>query len=68
MRDRYVTVKIPAALAARLDKISEDGGYRSRAEIVNDAIRRFLVSYAEKSDTLELEPVKWEKSLIKVLR
>ena len=38
----YVTVKIPAELAAKLDDMARDLGYHSRAEIVNDAVRRFI--------------------------
>jgi metal-responsive CopG/Arc/MetJ family transcriptional regulator len=44
LRNEYITVKIPVELAERLDEIAKDLGYRSRAEIVNDAIRRFLVT------------------------
>ena len=38
----YVTLKIPKALADEIDQIIRSGtlGYRSRAEMVNDAIRR----------------------------
>jgi metal-responsive CopG/Arc/MetJ family transcriptional regulator len=42
MRGRYATVKIPYELAAKLDVLVNELGYRSRAEVVNDAIRRFL--------------------------
>ena len=42
MRAKYVTVKIPRELASKLDNYVEDLGYRSRAEIVNDAIRRYI--------------------------
>jgi len=42
MRAKYATVKIPQELASRLDEFVDDMGYRSRAEIVNDAIRRFI--------------------------
>jgi len=42
MRAKYATVKIPQELASRLDEFVSDMGYRSRAEIVNDAIRRFI--------------------------
>jgi metal-responsive CopG/Arc/MetJ family transcriptional regulator len=42
MRSKYATVKIPIELARALDAISSEAGYRSRAEIVNDAIRRFI--------------------------
>ncbi len=42
MRARYATVKIPSELAEKLDEFLSDMGYRSRAEIVNDAIRRFI--------------------------
>jgi metal-responsive CopG/Arc/MetJ family transcriptional regulator len=40
--DNYVTVRIPKELAGEIDKIIESGmlGYRSRAEMVNEAIRR----------------------------
>jgi metal-responsive CopG/Arc/MetJ family transcriptional regulator len=38
----YVTLRIPKALADEIDQIIESRtlGYRSRAEMVNDAIRR----------------------------
>jgi len=42
MRAKYATVKIPQELASRLDEFVSNMGYRSRAEIVNDAIRRFI--------------------------
>jgi len=42
MRAKYATVKIPQELASRLDEFVSDMGYRIRAEIVNDAIRRFI--------------------------
>jgi len=42
LRAKYATVKIPQELAAKLDEFVADLGYRSRAEIVNDAIRRFI--------------------------
>jgi len=42
MRSKYATVKIPEELATKLDEYAADLGYRSRAEIVNDAIRRFI--------------------------
>jgi metal-responsive CopG/Arc/MetJ family transcriptional regulator len=44
LRNEYITVKIPLELAEKLDRVARDLGYRSRAEIVNDAIRRFLVT------------------------
>ena len=42
MRAKYATVKIPQELATKLDEFASEMGYRSRAEIVNDAIRRFI--------------------------
>jgi len=42
LRAKYATVKIPQELATKLDEFVADLGYRSRAEIVNDAIRRFI--------------------------
>jgi metal-responsive CopG/Arc/MetJ family transcriptional regulator len=38
----YVTVKIPSELASKLDSLVQTMGYHSRAEIVNDAVRRFI--------------------------
>lgn len=42
MRKEYTTVKIPTELARKLDAVAKDLGYTSRAEIVSDAIRRFI--------------------------
>ena len=42
-RARYATVKIPEELAKSLDSFSEEWGYRSRAEIVNEAVRMFIL-------------------------
>lgn len=42
LRVKYATVKIPAELTARLDECVSYLGHRSRAEMVNDAIRRFI--------------------------
>jgi len=38
----YVSLKIPKALADEIDRIIQSGtlGYRSRAELVADALRR----------------------------
>ncbi len=47
MRKEYTTVKIPVELSYRLDGMAKELGYSSRAEIVNDAIRRFLESREE---------------------
>ena len=42
MRRNYTTIKIPSELAAKLDLLISEQGYHSRAEVVNDAIRRFI--------------------------
>jgi metal-responsive CopG/Arc/MetJ family transcriptional regulator len=59
-------VKIPSELASKLDALVSDMGYRSRAEIVNDAIRRFIderkvldssrVNMMNSSEKLDEEP------------
>ena len=41
-RSKYATVKIPAALAIKLDVCCKDWGYRSRAEMVDEAVRLFI--------------------------
>jgi len=40
----YITLKLPRALADEIDHVIEAGilGYRSRAELVSDAVRRRL--------------------------
>ncbi len=60
MRDKYATVKIPIELALKLDEISENLGYRSRAEAVKDAIRRFIEA---KTSATETKPVRHEELL-----
>jgi metal-responsive CopG/Arc/MetJ family transcriptional regulator len=42
--EEYVTLKIPKGLADEIDHVIESGmlGYRSRAELASDAIRRRL--------------------------
>lgn len=42
LRKEYTTVKIPTELAKKLDEVGKNLGYTSRAEIVDDAIRRFI--------------------------
>lgn len=42
LRKEYTTVKIPTELANKLDAVAKDLGYTSRAEIVSDAIRRYI--------------------------
>lgn len=44
MRKDFTTVKIPTELARRLDFAVKNLGYTSRAEAVDDAVRRFIES------------------------
>jgi len=48
----YVTLKIPKALADEIDHLIESGmlGYRSRAELASDAIRRRLEQLNSNND------------------
>ena len=46
-RGRYATVKIPEELAKNLDGLGDSWGYRSRAEMVDEAIRMFIVRMTE---------------------
>ena len=46
-RGRYATVKIPEELAKALDSFSEAWGYRSRAEMVDEAIRMYILRMKE---------------------
>jgi len=47
--DNYVTVRIPIDLAKEVDALIGRKGYKTRAEIVKDALRNFL----EKNPQLE---------------
>ena len=40
--DRYVNVRIHRELASRLDEVMVRLGYRSRDEVVEDAVHRFV--------------------------
>lgn len=44
-KDKYDTIRIPQELAAEMDKLIGDYGFRSRAEIAKEAIRRYLRLY-----------------------
>ncbi|MCL5068688.1 MAG: ribbon-helix-helix domain-containing protein [Thaumarchaeota archaeon] len=55
MRGRYATVKIPYELAVKLDVLVSDLSYRSRAEVVNDAIRRFIDARRQLDEKVELK-------------
>ncbi len=69
LRKNYATVKIPVELASKLDAILANLGYSSRAEIVNDAIRRFLDDRRKLEVNAEEKPeiVVGEPQLIKVV-
>ena len=41
---RYVRVRLSRELAANLDQVMLRLGYRSRDEVVDDAVRRFVES------------------------
>jgi len=46
-RGKYATVKIPQELAEALDSFSKVWGYRNRAQMVDDAIRMYIVRMKE---------------------
>ena len=48
----YVTLKIPKELADEIDSLIGKKGFRSRAELTKEALRRFLLDYP-KHPTLE---------------
>lgn len=54
-REKYATVKIPAELASKLDTCCRNWGYRSRAEMVDDAIRRFIAGMNQETQARERE-------------
>jgi len=50
-RGKYATVKIPEELAKNLDGLGDSWGYRSRAEMVDEAIRLFIIRMTELKPT-----------------
>lgn len=47
MSNGYVTLKIPHSLADPMDKLVGKFGFKSRAEIAKEAIRKLLLEYPE---------------------
>ncbi len=45
-REDYVIIKLPADLVREIDRFIGRYGYRSRAELVKDAVRALLRQYA----------------------
>jgi len=45
--NEYTTIKLPNELIAEIDKLIGKHGFRSRGEIVKEAIRAFLKQYAD---------------------
>jgi metal-responsive CopG/Arc/MetJ family transcriptional regulator len=50
MRKEYTTVKVPTELTKRLDSAVKNLGYSSRADLVSDAIRHFIVSMRRETE------------------
>jgi metal-responsive CopG/Arc/MetJ family transcriptional regulator len=44
-RTKFYSVSLPAELAAEIDKLIGTAGYRSRADVVVDAVRRHLEKF-----------------------
>ena len=48
MSNGYVTLKIPKGLATKMDNlVHADLGFKSRAEVAKEAIRKLLVEYRQ---------------------
>ena len=43
--DEYTTVRIPNDLAIEIDKLIGTKGFKTRAEVTKEALRRFLLDY-----------------------
>jgi metal-responsive CopG/Arc/MetJ family transcriptional regulator len=56
INEDYVTLKIPRALADEIDQMIESRtlGYRSRAELASDAIRRRLEQIQSNNSTRKI--------------
>jgi len=57
MKDELVNVKIPAALAERIEKLVKKGEYVSRADFVRQAIREKLAREEGVNPDLGLEVI-----------
>ena len=47
LREEYVAIKLPKDLIQEMDRLVGTHGYRSRAEIAKDAIRRLITNLRE---------------------
>lgn len=45
-KEEYVVIKLPADLVREIDRFIGRYGYRSRAELVKDAVRALIRQYA----------------------
>jgi len=43
----YGTVKIPSDLISEIDKVIGKHGFKTRAEVVKEALRKYLLDYKE---------------------
>ncbi|MCW4044243.1 MAG: ribbon-helix-helix domain-containing protein [Candidatus Bathyarchaeota archaeon] len=51
----YTTIKLPNEMVDEIDKLVGKHGFRSRGEIVKEAIRNFLMRYPETNVTVGQE-------------
>lgn len=49
MSDEYTPVKLPNDLIAEIDQLVGKHGYKSRTEVVKDALRRLLSDFAKEA-------------------
>jgi len=66
--DDYSTIRIPKELSAEMDNLIGKLGFRSKAEIVKEAIRRLLNHYQEVERALpRFEKVNNDENGVKIL-
>lgn len=49
MNSDYTTIKLPNELVAEIDKLVGKQGFRSRTEVVKEALRRYFERYKQEA-------------------
>jgi Arc/MetJ-type ribon-helix-helix transcriptional regulator len=65
--DDYTTIRIPKELSGEMEKLIGKKGFRSKAEIVKEALRRLLEHYKEVEVLPRLEKINSNYEGVKIL-
>jgi len=65
--DDYATVRIPRELASEVDNLIGKMGFRTKAEVVKEAIRNLLNHYEELEKKSRFEKINADENGVKIL-